>query len=474
MKGDFTRDTFNWHKGYSQVLMQQGRVQLDADFNEQSAILLHCLRAVVKDFVGPYGGPVNSGFKITPDPNNKGDFKIGAGRYYVDGILCEIGNAEDLATDTSYSAVKLYGNSTMTAGRYLVYLDVWERFVNYLDDDTIRESALGGPDTAGRAQVLCQVKTTAQRPKIVGANEGFEGDEPIPTAFKCANVNDYWPGWVDIWQPKQRGSLAAQVVDPDGDNIDPCITSPDAQYRGDTNRLYRVEVHQAGKAGEATFKWSRENGSVVTAWLKSEGSRIIVRDARGFVANQWVELTNDDFELSGTPGLLVKVINVEDDALTVDVQGTTSSTLSDFEKTLLGPPNLDKYPKVRRWDQIETETIHLRADDQRVYGDVSLEEDKWLTLEDGIQIYFNKAHGKDTQHIYRSGDYWVIPARVATGGIEWPTNKDGNAQALPPFGTSHHYAPIGLITVLNDDGNLDASTVDDCRTCFLLTTNKCN
>ena len=40
MKADLTRDTFHPLKHYSRVLMQQGRVQLDADMNEQAAILL--------------------------------------------------------------------------------------------------------------------------------------------------------------------------------------------------------------------------------------------------------------------------------------------------------------------------------------------------------------------------------------------------------------------------------------------------
>ena len=35
-RGDFTRDTFNPLKHFSRVLMQQGRVQLDADWNEQA------------------------------------------------------------------------------------------------------------------------------------------------------------------------------------------------------------------------------------------------------------------------------------------------------------------------------------------------------------------------------------------------------------------------------------------------------
>ena len=38
MKGDFTRFSFDPAKHYSGVRMQQGRVQLDADWNEQQSI----------------------------------------------------------------------------------------------------------------------------------------------------------------------------------------------------------------------------------------------------------------------------------------------------------------------------------------------------------------------------------------------------------------------------------------------------
>ena len=41
MKGDFTRLTFAPAKHYSSVRQQQGRVQLDADWNEQVDIQNH-------------------------------------------------------------------------------------------------------------------------------------------------------------------------------------------------------------------------------------------------------------------------------------------------------------------------------------------------------------------------------------------------------------------------------------------------
>ena len=52
MKGDFSRSSFDPHKHYTSVRMQQGRVQLDADWNEQADIVLHHLRSQLKDLIG--------------------------------------------------------------------------------------------------------------------------------------------------------------------------------------------------------------------------------------------------------------------------------------------------------------------------------------------------------------------------------------------------------------------------------------
>ena len=93
MKADLTRNSFDPLKHFSRVLMQQGRVQLDADWNEQGAILLHALRKLAADSFGPVFSP-NSGFtpivlEQTPTPTAN-DFGIQWGTIYLDGILCEL------------------------------------------------------------------------------------------------------------------------------------------------------------------------------------------------------------------------------------------------------------------------------------------------------------------------------------------------------------------------------------------------
>ena len=95
MKADLSRTTFDRLKHFSRVVAQQGRVQLDADWNEQASLMLHQLRRLAADVIGPAGGPAgNLGFGLGAldalAAAGVPDFAIGAGHYYVQGILCEL------------------------------------------------------------------------------------------------------------------------------------------------------------------------------------------------------------------------------------------------------------------------------------------------------------------------------------------------------------------------------------------------
>ena len=163
MKGDFTRDTFDRTKHFSRVLMQQGRVTLDADFNEQTAIDLHYLRTLARDIIGPYAAPAgeDGGFKIEKLDLDKGLVGISKGCYYVDGILVE-NDTDDCTYTTQPDYEPPAGDPLLKAPggdeRFFIYLDVWELHITPLEDDSIREKALGGPDTCTRAKVVWQVK----------------------------------------------------------------------------------------------------------------------------------------------------------------------------------------------------------------------------------------------------------------------------------------------------------------------------
>ncbi|MBI2753351.1 MAG: hypothetical protein HYX46_07535 [Betaproteobacteria bacterium] len=456
MKGDFTRNTFDPAKHFSRVLMQQGRVTLDADFNEQAAILLDYMRTLAKDLIGPYAAPsAYAGFRLTFDAATK-DLIIGDGRYYVDGILVE--NDEPvpyslqpdfplLAADPLAAELKAPKGTVFWA-----YLDVWERHVTYIEDDEIREKALNGPDTCTRAKVVWQVKAlpaaSLPQPNIT------------PAGANLASCSAPLGGLMAV----SRALMAARIK-PGGVFKDACVTPPDSKYRGTENQLYRVEIHQSGAAGTATFKWSRENGSVASAWLGTSGNDLKVSRSTGFAAGNWVELIDDTQELMGLPGALVLLTKVEGNKLTVDPTTASPATATTWTETLVNP-------RVRRWDQTENDVIHLAG------GAVPLTEktasaDAWIPIEDEIQIQFSP-NGQ-----YRSGDYWLIPARVSTGSIEWPPLTDANGlpvvvdgvtqpDPLPPDGVEHHYAPLGFLSLTGTTLSLGSCrcTFDPASSCF--------
>src|SRR5215475_9227846 len=101
MKVDITRDTFRPQRHYSSVRLEQGRISVDADWNEQIAINHHHTRTTAHDVIGDTGTPKHEpAFQIVLSPDGK-DLLISPGRFYVDGILCEL--------ETPGGAIASYG-----------------------------------------------------------------------------------------------------------------------------------------------------------------------------------------------------------------------------------------------------------------------------------------------------------------------------------------------------------------------------
>src|ERR1043166_9022341 len=89
MTGDYTRFTFKPKNDYSAVLKQQGRVDLDADFNELIEIVDRRWRSETIDIIGDCTVPNSTPDAFLVVPIAMGDFTLGIGRMYVDGIQVE-------------------------------------------------------------------------------------------------------------------------------------------------------------------------------------------------------------------------------------------------------------------------------------------------------------------------------------------------------------------------------------------------
>jgi len=438
MTGDFSRTTFRRQHQFSRVLMQQGRVLLDADWNEQTSILLHYIRTLASDLLGPHGGP-GDGFQVVCDEDLDCDFFIEWGHYYVDGFLCENlpvascppGDEPERRTYTTQPSLPIATDGEDEAAleedtSYLIYLDVWERHLSHLQAGTIREVALGGPDTASRARIVWQVRA-APLPK------------DIPTTVSCEELLDRV-----IENGIRCLSARARV---EATSEDPCVLPPGSRYRGAENQLYRVEIHDPGPAsGEkgATFKWSRDNGSVEFGIRSLQGQTAVLDtlgpdEHRTLHEGDWVEVVDDISDLRFSPRPLLRVDRIDrvDFRVTLHVpEGMEMPVFTEASTTS---------PLLRRWDQ-ESAARPVR-------------EGGWIDLEDGVQIQFSP-DGR-----YRAGDYWLIPARTETGDVIWPAEDGPDGDRVPtpqaPDGIYHHVAPLARITV-GDGGNVSCDAVCRC------------
>jgi hypothetical protein len=139
---------------------------------------------------------------------------------------------------------------------------------------------------------------------------------------------------------------------------------PSAGYQRLRTSLSRRSDDSA--SNNPTFKWSRDNGTVVTSITNISGQYVSVHDVGpddvlGFANGQWVEVSDDSLELNGLPGELIQIQNVDTPTKTITLQSAPTLV---FKEEL--------HPKLRRWD-----------------GTAALTTNAWLALEGG-SMQFSK------------------------------------------------------------------------------------
>jgi len=450
MGADLSGVPFDARKDHSGVVLQQGRLLLDGDWNELVTILERRLRAGVADLDGP--GP-QAGIqgtaavsRVTPDAFlltlTGGDLGIGRGRLYADGLLAENHGgtpddafdailAEPIGPDTVTYATQPYLPEPPPLpqdGTHLVYLDVWPREVTHLEDPALIEPAIG-VDTTARTQTVWQVEHFA-----------------VPAGTTCATPDDAIEGW-GAFTAASGARLTVETISVADD--DPCELPPTGGYRGLEHQTYRIEIHDPGEPGAASFKWSRDNGSVASpivevldAGAKARPASLGRDDVLGFHDGDWVEVVDDHRELRGEPGELRR-IEVDDAEGTIAFAGTALPV--DLRLTIAEAAA--RHLRVRRWDQVgvvkdSAGGTVVDLDQAGATGAIPVPTAAAtrIVLEHGLVVGFSSAGGP-----FRTGDHWIVPARAAdaSGGVSDPGPL---LDAAPPLGIHHHYVRLGILT----------------------------
>lgn len=466
MSGDYSRHRFDPRNHYAGVLMQQGRVQLDADWNEWTDVIDRRTRAETVDTFGVSPTPGISGVAVvsplTPDAfrieASGGSLTIDLGRMYVDGLLAEnFGDAEgaqafdpvlaeEHGTDpVAYDQQPYHPDPAALpgGGPHLAYLEVWQRELTYLQQPDLVEKALA-VDTTTRTQTVWQVRLL----------------EDIGAGISCTSSDaDLGEQWQDIIDPSAGRLSSRDEGVPD--DVDPCELPPSGGYRGLENQLYRIEIHEGGEVGSATFKWSRDNASVAAGVvevvsdtelkLASLGRDSVLRINSG----DWVEIIDDWRELSGENGDParrfgeMRQVTVDDAAQTISF---SPALPADLIPTETGDDTLElRHLRVIRWNQSgvvrdHEDNVIEDLDDPGSDGLIPVPAaGVWVRLEDGIEVQFSLAGGSGA---FRCNDYWTVAARTTDAAAE-------HLDEAPPRGIHRHYARLAIVTFPDDE--------DDCR-----------
>jgi len=158
------------------------------------------------------------------------------------------------------------------------------------------------------------------------------------------------PGWYDDWVIVGRERLRQRLL-----------------HAVETLSRELVRGGRCAQAVEAALV-------VVNAEPFRESAHRVLIEAH-LAEGNWVELSDDSFELTGRPGVLVRIVSLEGDSLTLD----PATPAPPWSQDLVNPTG-------RRWDQAETGGIVLRNGAVTVRetpAGAAPDQAVWTELEDG-------------------------------------------------------------------------------------------
>jgi Family of unknown function (DUF6519) len=440
MTSDRARITYDPSRRYHGVVAQQGRVSLEADWNEAQAIAGAQLEARTLDFVGPAGSP-DRGYQITPVKKGEdatGDFLVSPGTLYVGGRRLSqpqevrYGDQPEWADhegDPLWRAPAVPGQP-----HELIYLLAREQEVSAVEDPALRDVALGGPDTAYRLRTLQRV---IRYPTEAQTWEDAWGqlieEEWIPNGFRVRHDTRRL-------EPAVRLQVTAHLADGGEQPAD------QGGYLGPNNQLIRVQIAAVGDDGVPVLVWGYDNAS----FLYPLSSSVV---SPGHTTLQLASWPVDDYhqprEHQAVEVLRSAASLTDGDYIAAavgEVARVTSAYDPDGREVVIGA----ELPSEYRKNPGEGLPLYLRVWE----GELRCQPGEEHELADtGIRVRLT-APGDDHADKYPIGSYWMIAVRPGVGPgavgvvypqriLDGPQSPDGPGQWLTPiaFVRWHPQAP---------------------------------
>lgn len=464
---DISRINFDPKKHYQSVRMQQGRVLTDDDWNENERIANEDLRRSLNDTIGPYGTS-DTGFKIANVKNNESgymDFRILQGSIYLGGQRFELEQREQYRAQKDWLQQPADSDKIpqVTAGseQYdLVYLEAWQQPVSAVEDSSLFETALGGPDTTTRVRKMRRVKVASD----VGSEECSEAWNKLTDDWKKNNL-----GLINGEYERVPDTKLSVSFIRDGVSDDLCTPATAGGYLGAENQAIRVQIVDDSSGGKK-ITWGFDNASPLyrvkvdftnlTVTILTEPKDQYHWPLSGQVVEilPWSAVLPNDEKIAEISGHLYKVNSSYDPdsgQLTLLDQSPILLKLNKVDRnnfseiTYITDQTLPDYYYMRVWnrgtDLASSPSIDVTTETPIPLGNT------------GLQVTFTGAD-------WVPGDFWVIAARPETPNqvVPWEFEK-----GITHHGIRRFFAPLAVIKWTNGGENTTiGEVVHDCRRKF--------
>jgi hypothetical protein len=474
--------SYDDQRQYRSVVTQQGRVALEADANEAWTIAGEEAREEALDVVGPSGTP-DDGYRLTV--GTAFDLTVGPGTMYVGGVRATLthpvtysqqggppppGSRDpvewlDCSTDPDWhlASAPAPGNKP----NELVYLSLAETEVSSVEDPTLTEVALGGPDTSQRVRLVQRIKRLGTTGATCGsamvdaeaawAVEGLTFDPSAMRLVSGARLQVSFTTLAAVTDP-------CQPVGPEG-------CEPDAQggYLGADNQLIRIQVTDWDQAtGMGKLVWGFDDASFLYRLDVTQYPVVALQSrppdsSHEPAKDQAVELLRSAVSLGGEGAFVASASGqVTEGAFVASASGQVMKVTTGYVRDgqAIELPPLPPGPASDVRDHSKTPVAFLRVWEEQLDftrgAPVALNP---LQRPTGIQVALTTEDGTSPFH---PGDFWLVGVRPIVPTVVYPARLLDKAQ--PPDGPRLWACPLGVVSWPNQSAV--GGLLFDCRNSF--------